>query len=199
MRHLPALVLVVLQTASAWAGSTSGTMPLEHPVADFREGIRRDWYTIDDRVMGGVSRSRFEVLDSGVARFAGNLSLDNDGGFVSARAEDAAVAVAADGVVRLRVRGDGRTYRLMLIPMRRGGRVYWSQSFTTTRDTWTDVVLPVDGFRLFSFGQAIAPDRRIDGERSYQVGLMLSDGRPGPFRLEIDWIRATPPPPDDPG
>lgn len=43
------------------------------------------WTVVDDRVMGGVSRSRIEDSGDGTLRFAGVMSLANNGGFASVR------------------------------------------------------------------------------------------------------------------
>lgn len=43
------------------------------------------WRVIDDRVMGGVSRSTLRHDPAGHAVFAGAVSLDRNGGFASVR------------------------------------------------------------------------------------------------------------------
>ncbi|HMX14512.1 MAG TPA: CIA30 family protein, partial [Thauera aminoaromatica] len=43
------------------------------------------WSAIDDRVMGGVSRSALRFDSAGHALFAGTVSADNNGGFASVR------------------------------------------------------------------------------------------------------------------
>ena len=43
------------------------------------------WRAIDDRVMGGVSRSRLRHDRAGHAVFEGDVSLERNGGFASVR------------------------------------------------------------------------------------------------------------------
>ena len=43
------------------------------------------WFSVDDRVMGGVSVSQMRYAGDGVARFSGDMSLENNGGFASVR------------------------------------------------------------------------------------------------------------------
>ncbi len=42
------------------------------------------WTTVNDPVMGGMSNSRITYGDGGLV-FSGNISLENNGGFASAR------------------------------------------------------------------------------------------------------------------
>ena len=44
-----------------------------------------DWGVVNDSVMGGISTSRFQQTDDGTLIFAGQLSMENNGGFVSLR------------------------------------------------------------------------------------------------------------------
>jgi hypothetical protein len=70
------------------------------------------WRTINDGVMGGVSSGEIIETEDGL-RFQGFLSLENSGGFASVRR---LLDVSLEGVkgIRLRVRGDGRTYQMRI-------------------------------------------------------------------------------------
>ncbi|MDP1650111.1 MAG: CIA30 family protein [Rubrivivax sp.] len=53
---------------------------------DFRDPLTaNDWAAIDDRVMGGISRSRLRHDPKGHAVFEGEVSLERNGGFASVR------------------------------------------------------------------------------------------------------------------
>ena len=53
---------------------------------DFGTGeVIRRWSPIDDRVMGGVSRSELAASGEGTALFRGQLSVESGGGFASVR------------------------------------------------------------------------------------------------------------------
>jgi hypothetical protein len=71
------------------------------------------WPNIDDRVMGGVSRSGMRVAN-GIAVFEGQVSLDRNGGFASVRSRPAEHDLSAYRGVVLKVRGDGKRYRFRL-------------------------------------------------------------------------------------
>ena len=53
---------------------------------DFSDpAIVSDWAPIDDRVMGGISRSKLRHDLAGHAAFEGTVSLERNGGFASVR------------------------------------------------------------------------------------------------------------------
>ena len=56
------------------------------PLFDFTgaEGAK-DWQTVNDGVMGGVSEGKFKITDKKTLEFFGTLSLENNGGFASVR------------------------------------------------------------------------------------------------------------------
>ena len=148
------------------------------------------WTTVDDVVMGGRSASTVDVVD-GLLRFRGTLSLDDGGGFASARTRGAAFDLSGADAVLLRLRGDGRRYSLRLYPADRddGGRVSYAGEVDTVAGTWTeariglaDLVPTVRGRRLD--GPPLDP-ATVDG-----LGLLLADRRAGPFALDVAWIRA---------
>jgi hypothetical protein len=95
------------------------------------------------------------------------------------------------------VRGDGRTYTFGLTTSdTREGRVrptFWAD-FPTREGEWEVVDVPFRRFRprwrgRWLEGPALHP-RAIES-----LGLMIADERDGPFRLEVDWIRAYGEPP----
>ncbi|HZZ77317.1 MAG TPA: CIA30 family protein [Gemmataceae bacterium] len=45
----------------------------------------KEWQTVNDGVMGGVSDGRFKITDKKTLEFYGTLSLENNGGFASMR------------------------------------------------------------------------------------------------------------------
>ena len=59
----------------------SGSKTVLYPDAT----TRVSWWTVNDTVMGGVSRSQWVEPIDGLPYFRGVLSLDNNGGFTSVR------------------------------------------------------------------------------------------------------------------
>ena len=55
-------------------------------IFDFdRNSSLRNWYSVDDNVMGGISSGRIMINEEGHGLFEGRISLENNGGFSSIR------------------------------------------------------------------------------------------------------------------
>jgi len=110
------------------------------------------WRLVTDRVMGGVSTGRIafgEIQGRRCLCLHGDVSLDNNGGFVQISL-DLAPAGALDAGrfqgIRLAVRGNGALYNLHLktVDVRRPWQSYRS-SFPTGPE-WREIQLPFSGF-----------------------------------------------------
>ncbi|MHB1310095.1 MAG: CIA30 family protein, partial [Limisphaerales bacterium] len=82
----------------------------EQLIADFQATPHAAWQVVNDDVMGGVSVGAWTVTN-GVARFSGDLSLENNGGFASVRSPTARHQMGQVDSFLIRVRGDGRRYK----------------------------------------------------------------------------------------
>lgn len=140
------------------------------------------WQEINDGVMGGVSTSRVREED-GVLVFAGTLSLENSGGFASARRPVIAVPAETDRV-RIEVRGDGRRYQFRIRQDARFDGIAWSQPFDSAQD-WQALELPLSDFVPVFRGRRVADAGPVVAREIRQIGFMLTDKSPGPFHLEI--------------
>ena len=158
---------------------------------DFDEEMgQQAWRSIDDVVMGGVSASKFYIAPDGVGVFEGVLSLERGGGFASVRSQPAQVDLRAYDGLKIRVRGDGKRYRLRLRADPAFEGVAYQVGFETHAGVWETVRLPFDRFHPTFRGRDVpdAPPLSLDTIMAF--GWMIADKQAGPFRLEIDWIRA---------
>ena len=156
---------------------------------DFTDPGAPAWFPVNDGVMGGVSNGTLTVTEQGTGRFAGEVSLENGGGFASVRTMLPEPELeGAQGIV-LKVRGDGRRYRLRLRTDAAFDGVAYQASFATEPDAWREVALPLADFRPVFRGRPApdAPPLRPADVR--QLGLMIADKQAGPFALEIAWIK----------
>ena len=157
-------------------------------IASFENAdLARDWAVVNDTVMGGVSRSDFEFTENGTLLFRGSLSLENNGGFVSIRNRPSRLDLGGFTGVEIRVRGDGRPYYLDLRTSGQRMAGSFRASFDTIEDGWTDIFLPFSSFGAQSFGRPVR-GVRLDPADIVSIGFTLSDKRPGPFTLEVEYV-----------
>lgn len=150
----------------------------------------RDWKPVNDVVMGGLSSSRIRPTPEGTAVFEGNVSLENQGGFASVSAVVDLPGVSRFEGVAVRVRGDGRTYRLRLRMDDRFDGIAYQVPFATERDAWQIVRMPFGNFRASFRGQDRPDAEPLDPARIRQLGFLIGERQEGSFRLEIAWVRA---------
>ncbi|TWT51680.1 CIA30 family protein [Allorhodopirellula solitaria] len=151
----------------------------------------RGWRIVNDGVMGGRSTSKFSVVDEGVARFAGQLSLENNGGFASVRSAPKDLGLQSDQTISLRVRGDGRRYTLCLYAPDRRTAFSFQSEFDTVKNEWIEARLPIAKFVANSYGRKV-PGVSIDPRTINSLGILLGDKQAGPFELQVDWIKVAP-------
>ena len=151
------------------------------------------WRVVNDTVMGGRSRSKGREGAQGELIFEGHLSLENNGGFTSIRSSEIPRLNKGTTHIRLRVRGDGRRYRLLLRSTQTSRGVSYQHPFQTRAGEWVWVELPLAAFQARWRGRSVsdAPELRAAEIRS--VGFLLADRRAGPFRLSLSEMHGTRP------
>ena len=160
-------------------------------LVDFPESTEDlPWFVVNDDVMGGRSEGGLR-LEGDVAIFTGSTNT-RGGGFSSVRSRPHSFDLSAYDGVRLRARGDGRTYTLRLTTwdtrdQRR--RPAYRAEFETGDATWEEIDVPFARYRPLWRG-ATLPGPALEAAAIDSLGLMINDGQDGPFRLEVDWIAA---------
>jgi monofunctional biosynthetic peptidoglycan transglycosylase len=147
------------------------------------------WYTVDDIVMGGVSSSSVEIVEPNILFFSGNMSLENNGGFSSARSDWNMIDLSGFDGVLLRVLGDGKAYRLRIRTEGAGGDIAYNGAFETTPDQWIHVYVPFANM-IPTYRGIVMDVGQLDTTSIGSFGFMLSDKQSGDFGLQVDWIRA---------
>lgn len=182
MTTRPLLLALLLFQAAAEATLT--------PVLDFSDpAVAGAWQAVNDGVMGGVSDGRFTITPDKSLEFFGTLSLENNGGFASVRTKPTEFALAADDTLVVRVKGDGRDYVLNLYTKSRRIAFSYRAPLPTTKDEWREVAVPLAGFVPTSFGREVQGMGPVDPDQINGLGFMLSDKKPGPFRMQVAWVK----------
>jgi NADH dehydrogenase [ubiquinone] 1 alpha subcomplex assembly factor 1 len=164
---------------------------MEKTIIDFSSADEQDrWEIINDAVMGGVSSGRVSITETKSALFQGEVSLENYGGFASMRTHPREFGLAGCSGLILRVKGDGKNYRLRLRMDDAWEGIAYQAYFSTEQDTWITARLSFDAFIPVFRGRVIKDASELDVSRIRRIGFMIADRQAGPFRLEIKWVRA---------
>jgi hypothetical protein len=186
-------ILIACATLVVIPGGSVGAAP-DVVVVDLGDASKvTGWTTVNDPVMGGRSTSNVGFGDGGLV-FSGTISLENNGGFASARSpQDPGIGQRAAGAKSLEVRavGDGKTY---VLKVDTAGLAYgYIQRFATKPGILRSYDLPVEEFQPVGQRLDPAPDapQRLDPSSIDQVAVYILDKQQGPFAITISGIDAT--------
>jgi monofunctional biosynthetic peptidoglycan transglycosylase len=192
MLKMPKIITAVRQFHEVAPTSQPASKPSEQRVIfdfDTRDSSG-DWTSVNDDVMGGVSTGGFRISDQGALEFKGVVSLENNGGFASIRSRDAKYDLSDFEGLLIRVRGDGHRYACNLRTDFEIMAGSYQQRFETKKDEWQEIALPFRDFVATSFGQVMRDAPKLNTEKIRSFGFTISDKQAGPFKLEVDWIKA---------
>ena len=168
------------------AAETQGKLLTDFSGPDAAES----WVSVNDDVMGGISEGGLRVSGDNTLVFFGKLSLENRGGFASIRSRPVELSLSGYDTIAVRVKGDGRTYYLNLRTSSTGqSAASYRAAMQTEAGAWQEVRLPLSDFKYTAFGRRIG-SRSPEAAKVRSVGFTLADKQEGPFRLEVDWIKA---------
>ena len=172
-------------------GDTAMVNQNELVVFDFaKTSDREQWRPINDTVMGGISKSRLQLTKDENALFTGNVSLENSGGFASLQSKPSNYDFSGYEGIRIRVKGDGKRYKFSMKNNTFLDSPRYQAAFNTESGVWTTIRIPfytmVPTFR----GTVLTNESIVDITKVKSFGLLISDKQEGPFRLEINWIKA---------
>ena len=159
-------------------------------IIDFKGAdVAKQWMTVNDGVMGGKSKGGPSFVD-GKLVFAGSTNTDG-GGFSSIRGDSKQWGIDGFSGFVMRVRGDGRTYQLDTRIQSPNSRrdISYRADFKTVANEWTEVKVPFSTFKPSWRGSDL--EGRVptfDPAKLSSMGIMIYDGKDGPFRLEVDTI-----------
>ena len=182
--------VLIAGVALLWSMDTTSAAPEKLLFGFDKPEEKPQWGPLNDTVMGGVSRSRVEVTAKGTAVFTGELSLENNGGFASIRSKPADHNLKGYQGILLRVKGDGKRFKICLkLDPSLDGPLY-QKDFTPKKDVWTTVRIPFDQLVPTYHGRVLRDYPPLDPTRIKSFTLMIADKQAGLFRLEVDWIKA---------
>ena len=153
-------------------------------------GEEKRWEIMTDEVMGGISQSQMFISSNNTAVFHGEVSLENYGGFASIRTPPQNYQLDGYAGLSLRVKGDGKKYRLRLRTDDEFQGVAYQASFATQSERWIIVHLPFKEFIPVFRGRVVSEAPKLEAGHIRRIGFMIADKQTGTFTLEIDWVKA---------
>ncbi|MBT8037620.1 MAG: CIA30 family protein [Verrucomicrobiae bacterium] len=145
------------------------------------------WMSVNDGVMGGISRGGAVISKQKNLVFKGEISLENNGGFSSIRTRGEKLDLSAYDGIEVNVKGDGRMYYLTTRSHGRRMLAYWSP-IQPPKGEWTVIRVPFDSFYATYFGKKI-PALSLNTGKVSSLGVMLYDKKPGAFAIEFESIK----------
>lgn len=141
-----------------------------------------EWKTVNDGVMGGVSSSFIKPSKSGTLLFYGEVRLENNGGFASARYPLSPITLTGQKALCLRLKGDGKQYQFR-IKEEHGQRHSYSQPFKTNGE-WQTIRLPFSDFRPQFRGKRLDMPN-FPADKIAEVAILIGNKKQQVFTLEI--------------
>ena len=192
IQRIPHRLLILTTLALLFAMNSHAAA--DRTVYDFQTATNSvAWQVVNDDVMGGVSTSSFR-LTNGVAVFQGKVSLENNGGFASARSLPARHDLAGGDSFVIRVRGDGRRYKFTARIDPSFDSAIYQCVFMTKKGEWEEHRLPLKQFVATFRGRVLSSEPPLEAAKVISVGFLISDKQEGPFQLEVAWIKMALPP-----
>ncbi len=143
------------------------------------------WHAIDDRVMGGISRSTLRHDPAGHAVFQGTVSLEQNGGFASVRSSPGERGLSGATACLIELRGDNKQFKLSLLTDDGFDSLNYQASFAPKGTDWQTLHLPLADFRASFRGSEVTNAPPLAPARIRQVGLMIAARQAGPFTIDI--------------
>jgi hypothetical protein len=145
----------------------------------------KNWYVVDDGVMGGKSEGAFGLDSDGNGVFEGNISLDNNGGFSSLRHGFEKIMISNQKKMVLKVKGDGKKYQFRI---KANSGDYFSYIYTfSTSGEWQEIEIPLKEMYPSFRGRKL--DQPNFSSNSFEeVTFLIGNKKYESFKLLIDKI-----------
>jgi hypothetical protein len=143
------------------------------------------WYVVDDGVMGGRSQGRLDLERGEVLHFHGKVSLENNGGFSSIRYDMASVTIAGKRMLRIKLKGDGKSYQFRVKKDRRE-RYSYITTFTTNGE-WQDIEIDLRDMEP-AFRGSMLNLPNFDFDIISEIGILIGNKKAETFSCFIQSI-----------
>ena len=155
-------------------------------IFDFtKEADLKNWYVVDDTVMGGVSAGKMGKDAAGNGLFEGHVSLDNNGGFTSVRYDAGKIKLQGYSKFLIMLKGDGKAYQFRV---KTNSKDYYAYvySFETTGN-WQTIEIPFSNM-VPSFRGQLLNMANFSGDYMEEIGILIGNKIAEDFKMAIDNI-----------
>jgi hypothetical protein len=150
------------------------------------ESELHNWVVVDDVVMGGRSTGSFSLTPEGHGLFKGQISLENNGGFSSVRYRFDSKLVGEYTKVKLRVKGDGKSYQFRVKSSVGDSHAYVAIFKTTS--TWSSTEIPFATMYPSFRGRKLELPN-YPGQSMEEIAFLIANKTAETFALQIDRIQ----------
>lgn len=157
-----------------------GTMNAQNSMFDFSlNEAKEGWLIVNDGVMGGLSKGVIEFTEE-EAKFSGNVSIDNNGGFTMVMNRFGQQSMSAYKAFILELKGDGKTYQFRV-----KSNAYQSHSYVysfTTNGKWQKIEIPFSSLEPRFRGRVVDVPN-FEGQQIEEVAFLIGNKRKESFEL----------------
>lgn len=143
------------------------------------------WNIVDDRVMGGISRSYFELTEEGYGKFHGYVTTESNGGFSSVDYNFDKLQVSPSDKIRIQLKGDGKAFQFRVKAFA-GDRHNYIKEFDTTGE-WQTIEIALSEMQPSWRGNQLSIPN-FDKDQIRSVTVLIANGKKQNFELIIDSI-----------
>ena len=153
-------------------------------IFDFDSDVNlKNWYIVNDDVMGGVSSSTLSIDNAGHAIFSGEISLENNGGFASIRHNFKKISVSKNNSINIILKGDKKIYQIRI---KENNYDYHSYVYNfTTSGKWEVISINLNDMYPSFRGRRLN-DQNFNGNHINQISILIANKVEENFSLLID-------------
>ena len=155
-------------------------------IFDFtKEADLKNWYVMNDTVMGGVSAGKMGKVAAGNGLFEGHVLLDKNGGFTSVRYDAGKIKLQGYSKFLIVLKGDGKAYQFKV---KTNSKDYYAYvySFETTGN-WQTIEIPFSNMVPSFRGQPLNM-ANFSGDYMEEIGILIGNKIAEDFKMAIDNI-----------
>ena len=145
----------------------------------------KQWFIVNDDVMGGISKSNLSTSEDGDGIFQGYVSTENNGGFCSIRHSLSRKYIGNNKVLKLKIKGDEKDYQLRIKADRND---YYSYIITfKTTGEWEEIEIPLKEMYP-SFRGRVLNMQNFNNNYFEEIAFLVGNKKNENFKLIIDRI-----------